>query len=86
MSTDVTKAVLNTPCCDKFGGKCLSKDNSKAVPCDRFGRPKNDKKRQNNGKGNGRQNNQGGPNSKKPKNNQNNKSNGNNKKVSFLHL
>ena len=82
MSTEATKAVLNTPCVDRYGGKCLSRDNSKAVPSDRFGKPKSDKKRgSQNGKGNGKGNgnNDGGPNSKKAKNNNN--KNGNNKKV-----
>ena len=81
MSTEATKAVLNSPCVDRYGGKCLSKDNSKAVPSDRFGKPKQDKKRPNNAKGKG--NNNGGPNSKKPKNNQ---KGGDNKKVQTLTL
>ena len=79
------KAVLNTPCVDRYGGKCLSRDNSKAVPSDRYGRPKSDKKRgSNNGKNNGKGSNDGGPNSKKAKNNQN--KNGDNKKVRILPL
>ena len=80
MSTEATKAVLNSPCVDRYGGKCLSKDNSKAVPSDRFGKPKHDKKRPNNAKGKG--NNDNGPSSKKNKGN--NKPGDGNKKVRFL--
>ena len=42
---DVYKQVLSSPCCDRFGGRCLSRDRTKCVPCDRFGRPKGDRKR-----------------------------------------
>ena len=73
MSSDVTKAVLNTPCTDKYGGKCLSKDNSKAVACDRFGRPKSDKKRPHNGKNGNKKGGDGGPSSKKKKGNKDGK-------------
>ena len=51
--SDAQKAVMNSPCVDKYSGKCLSKDNSKAVLCDRFGRPKIDKKRKGGPNGNG---------------------------------
>ena len=61
--SEAQKGVLNSPCVDKYGGKCLSKDNSKAVPSDRFGKPRGDKKR----KGGGNNSNDGGPKSKKNK-------------------
>ena len=79
MSGDATKVVLNTPCVDKFGGKCLSKDNSKAVAADRFGRPKTDKKRPHGGKAGNKKGGDGGPSSKKKKGNKDNK------KVCFLY-
>ena len=69
-SNDAGKSVLNSPCVDKFNGKCLSRDGSKAVISDRYGRPKGDRKRNNDKKGgqnnhNGGQN--GGPNKKSKK-------------------
>ena len=63
--SEAQKGVLNSPCVDKYGGKCLSKDNSKAVPSDRFGKPRGDKKRKG---GNGNNSNDGGPKSKKNNN------------------
>lgn len=51
--SDAQKAVMNSPCVDRYSGKCLSKDNSKAVLCDRFGRPKTDKKRKGGNGGDG---------------------------------
>ena len=51
--SDAQKSVMNSPCVDRYSGKCLSKDNSKAVLCDRFGRPKTDKKRKGGPNGNG---------------------------------
>ena len=60
--TEAQKSVMKSPCADKYSGKCLSKDNSKAVLCDRFGRPKLDKKRKGGFNGNGGD---GGPKNKK---------------------
>ena len=76
---EASKQVLNSPCCDRFNGKVLSRDNSKAVFSDRFGRPKGEnRKRNQDKKGNNQkgQNNGGnqnaGPSNKKPKGGQNN--------------
>ena len=70
---EASKGVLNSPCVDKFNGKVLSRDNTKAVLSDRFGRPKGenrkrngDKKGNNNNKGQGN-NNGAGPSNKKKK-------------------
>ena len=70
-SSDAVKQVLQSPCVDRYGAKVLSRDKSKAVPCDRFGKPKDGKKRKNgqggaNGQGGGQD---GAKNNKKKKNN-----------------
>ena len=75
-NSDATKAVLNSPCVDRYNGKCLSRDNSKAVISDKFGRPKGENRKRNannNGnKGNNKGAGNGGGNNqpKKPKNGQ----------------
>ena len=72
---EATKGVLNSPCVDKYNGKVLSRDNSKAVISDRFGRPKGEnRKRNGDRKGNqkGNNNDNAGTSNKKPKKGQNN--------------
>ena len=77
---EATKGVLNSPCVDKYNGKVLSRDNSKAVISDRFGRPKGENRKRNgdkkgNNKGqSGGNNDNAGPSNKKGKKNNNNAS------------